>query len=69
MKTLLFSFAVAFLASCNSTQTTVNTSTPTDSTTLAKQYAATIDAEDLKEHLYIYAGDEMRGRMTGSDGQ
>lgn len=32
-------------------------------------YAATITADDLKKHLYIYAGDEMRGRMTGSKGQ
>ncbi|GHC62462.1 peptidase M28 [Ulvibacter litoralis] len=32
-------------------------------------YANTITASDLKKHLYIYAGDEMRGRMTGTKGQ
>ena len=42
--------------------------------TLQKQntvenYAATITSKELKEMLYIYAGDDMRGRMTGSKGQ
>nr|WP_245962964.1 M28 family metallopeptidase [Ulvibacter antarcticus] len=32
-------------------------------------YAATITASDLKTHLYIYAGDAMEGRMTGTKGQ
>ena len=32
-------------------------------------YANTITASDLKTHLYIYAGDAMQGRMTGTNGQ
>ena len=32
----------------------------------AKKYAKTITADDLKEHLYIYASDEFEGRNTGS---
>ena len=35
----------------------------------AKKYAKTITADDLKEHLYIYASDEFEGRNTGSEGQ
>ena len=34
-----------------------------------EDYAATITSKELKEMLYIYAGDDMRGRMTGSKGQ
>ena len=34
-----------------------------------EEYAATITSKELKEMLYIYAGDDMRGRMTGSKGQ
>ena len=34
-----------------------------------EDYAATITSNELKEMLYIYAGDDMRGRMTGSKGQ
>lgn len=32
-------------------------------------YARTITAEELKTHLYIFAGDSMQGRMTGTEGQ
>lgn len=32
-------------------------------------YANSITADKLKTHLYIYAGDEMEGRMTGTPGQ
>lgn len=32
-------------------------------------YAQLITAKSLKDHLYVYAGDEMEGRMTGTDGQ
>ena len=35
----------------------------------AKKYAKTITADNLKEHLYIYASDEFEGRNTGSEGQ
>lgn len=36
---------------------------------VSQKYASSITAKDLKKHLYIYAGDEMEGRMTGSKGQ
>ena len=36
---------------------------------LVEDYAATITSKELKEMLYVYAGDDMRGRMTGSKGQ
>lgn len=39
-----------------------------DKATVAK-YMNTITAAELKEQLYIYAGDEMEGRMTGTPGQ
>lgn len=51
------------MLSCN---TTKGTSDPIKSNV---DYANTITAEDLKKHLYIYAGDEMEGRLTGTPGQ
>ncbi|MCC8358945.1 M28 family metallopeptidase [Salinimicrobium sediminilitoris] len=33
------------------------------------EYANTITAEELKEHLYIFASDEFQGRETGEPGQ
>ena len=35
----------------------------------ADKFAKTITAEELKEHLYIYASDEFEGRNTGAQGQ
>ncbi|KRO86620.1 MAG: M28 family metallopeptidase [Bacteroidetes bacterium] len=35
----------------------------------AKKFAKTISAEELSEHLYIYASDEFEGRDTGKAGQ
>ena len=35
----------------------------------AKKFAKTITADELKEHLYIYASDEFEGRNTGAKGQ
>ena len=35
----------------------------------ADKFAKTITAEELKEHLYIYASDEFEGRNTGAEGQ
>ncbi len=63
MKIILFFIFSPFIFSCNSTQ---QTSVPKKSSI---NYANTITAQDLKKHLYIYAGDEMGGRMTGSKGQ
>lgn len=33
------------------------------------EYANTINADELKEHLYIFASDEFEGRETGEPGQ
>lgn len=55
-------FIIGFLFSCHSTQ--LQTTEKSGET-----YAHTITAENLKKHLYIYAGDEMEGRMTGTEGQ
>ncbi len=63
MKLIIFIFYTALLASCNSTHSTVaQNRTNVD-------YANTITAPELKKHLYVYAGDAMEGRMTGSKGQ
>ena len=63
MKILFFAIFSSLIYSCNSTQN--KTVTKKDKLV----YANTITAQDLKKHLYIYAGDEMEGRMTGSKGQ
>ncbi len=63
MKLIFFLFFSPFVFSCNSTQKAIGPKkTNVD-------YANTITAQDLKKHLYIYAGDEMEGRMTGTKGQ
>ena len=63
MKLFLYLAASLFIASCNSSKG-VNTVKKDPI-----EYANLITAENLKTHLYIYAGDEMEGRMTGSKGQ
>lgn len=63
MKLFLYLASTLFIASCNSSQG-VNTVKKDPI-----EYAKLITAENLKTHLYIYAGDEMEGRMTGSKGQ
>ena len=35
----------------------------------SETYAATITAEELKSHLYIYAGDDFMGREAGTEGE
>ena len=59
----LLVIAVALTVSCNSAQnaTSKTKMTPVD-------YANTITAENLKTHLYTFAGDEMEGRGTGENG-
>lgn len=67
MKYLLLSLFTVLIVSCNSAQNSIsNTATKKLDRT---DYANTITASDLKTHLYIYAGDDMRGRMTGTKGQ
>jgi len=53
------------MVSCNSAQNSAKSSGAMTSV----DYASTITSEDLKTHLYIYASDDMEGRMTGSEGQ
>jgi len=63
---LLYLFTV-LTVSCNSAQNSISDATTKKLDRL--DYANTITANDLKTHLYIYAGDEMQGRMTGTKGQ
>lgn len=63
MKILFIAIFSALSFSCNSAQKTIN---PKEKNV---KYANSITAQDLKKHLYIYAGDEMEGRMTGTKGQ
>lgn len=70
MKTSLRIFAAALLlVACGSSNQNSTAKTapkpPADPTV----YGNTITAEELKEHLYIYASDEFEGRDTGSPGQ
>ncbi len=67
MKYLLLSLITVLAVSCNSAQNSVSNAT-TKKLDRA-DYANTITASDLKTHLYIYAGDDMQGRMTGTNGQ
>ncbi|MFM1878954.1 MAG: hypothetical protein RLZZ241_1820 [Bacteroidota bacterium] len=61
-------FLMALLVwTCNSAQQS-SESIQSD-TNLAIPYATSISAQDLKEHLYIYASDSLEGRETGSEGQ
>ena len=67
MKYLFLALFTLFICSCNSAQNAVS---KTKNETLNRvDYANTITANDLKTHLYIYAGDGMQGRMTGTNGQ
>jgi hypothetical protein len=68
MKYLLLSVLTVFVVSCNSAQNSATKKTPAKKMTRV-DYANTITAEDLKTHLYIFAGDAMEGRMTGQKGQ
>ena len=61
-KVLLFSLAVS-LVGCKAQQ-------PRDiSEVNPMEYANTITANELKDHLYIFASDEFQGRDTGEPGQ
>ena len=62
--------ALGITYSCNTSQKTVEESTPdADIPADPSVYARTITEEELKEHLYIYASDEFEGRETGEPGQ
>jgi len=69
MKHLFLLLLSLGLTSCNSAQTSKVSQTTTNKKMTRIDYANTITAGDLKTHLYIYAGDAMGGRMTGTKGQ
>ncbi|MDT0688263.1 M28 family metallopeptidase [Salegentibacter sp. F188] len=60
-KILLLALAVNVVA-CGTQPKNVESANP-------MEYANTITAEELKEHLYIFASDEFEGRDTGEPGQ
>lgn len=62
MKILLSLLMASFALSCNAVK-------PNKSQKDNLHYAQLITAKNLKDHLYIYASDEMEGRMTGTEGQ
>ncbi|MAN59280.1 MAG: peptidase M28 [Flavobacteriaceae bacterium] len=63
MKQLLVLGLAVLAVSCNTAQNAVaKKMTRTD-------YANTITAAELRDHLMIFAGDAMQGRMTGTEGQ
>jgi len=67
MKYLFVTLFTLLTVSCNTAQNSAKNSVAKKMTRI--DYANTITGADLKEHLYIYAGDAMGGRMTGSKGQ
>jgi Zn-dependent M28 family amino/carboxypeptidase len=64
MKYYIIALLAIVAVACNSSQKTTSKKQSS-----VEEYAATITSNELKEMLYVYAGDDMRGRMTGSDGQ
>ncbi len=70
MKQLKFAVLLLSLVGCSTKQTVQ----PTQKTTFGKvtdptPYAQTITSDELREMLYVYAGDQFMGRDTGSEGQ
>ncbi|WGF91478.1 M28 family metallopeptidase [Aequorivita marisscotiae] len=63
MKILFLAAISSLIFSCSTAQKSINTKEK------SVQYANTITAQKLKDLLYVYASDEMEGRMTGSKGQ
>lgn len=64
MKQFLVTVLAVLAISCNSAQTSSTT------TKVSRvDYANSITAEELKEHLYTFASDAMEGRATSTDGQ
>lgn len=61
-KVLLFSMVMSMIACKAQQPKSIEDANPTD-------YAETITAGELKEHLYIFASDEFEGRETGEPGQ
>lgn len=61
-KIFLFSLAVSLVACKAQQQKEIADANP-------MEYASTITAEELKDHLYTFASDEFMGRETGEPGQ
>ncbi|PQJ82120.1 M28 family metallopeptidase [Polaribacter glomeratus] len=67
MKKILYvASALAFIACGSSKLASKENDVNVDQAT---KYGASITAEDLKTHLFIYASDEFEGRNTGEPGQ
>lgn len=62
MKRILLLAIPVVLSACGAQNKPIETADPMD-------YAQTITAEELKEHLYTFASDEFEGRETGEPGQ
>lgn len=62
MKKILVLATVALLTACSAQNKKIENADPMD-------YANTITANELKEHLYTFASDEFEGRETGEPGQ
>lgn len=61
--------AVGLSMACNPSQKTVPEKKEiTSSSAVQTTFAATITADELKEHLYVYASDDFEGRETGTNG-
>lgn len=70
MKKIIFLAFIVLFVSCKSSNS--NQLAETNSSTIQispVDYESFITAEELKEHLFIIAADEMEGRMTGEPGQ
>ena len=62
MKKILFLAISAVLTACSAQNGKIENADP-------MEYANSITAEELKEHLYTFASDEFEGRETGEPGQ
>ncbi len=62
MKKILLLALPAFIISCSAQNGKVENVDP-------MEYANTITASELKDHLYTFASDEFEGRETGEPGQ
>lgn len=70
MKRILLTLPITFLIACGSSQVKKSKTTLENITTEGiTEYANTITPEELKDYLYVYAGDEFEGRDTGEPGQ
>ncbi len=65
----LFSFVLLFLSCKTSTSKQSSDSNQQHVQISPVDYETQITAEELKEHLFILASDDMEGRMTGEPGQ